>query len=501
MAQVYRPVYTHTDPVTGKKSKRKSKTWHVRYWTPAGERVRVKGYRDRRATEALAVNLERREARLAEGLADPMDEHAKKPLADHLADYIGYQRAKGNTGDHVALTEARIRACLDGCRFIKISDVQPSAVVGFLAELRGRGKSIATANYYLTAVKGFTRWLWKDKRTATDPLAGLSKLANAETDVRHPRRMLAPEELRKVLITARASDTAIRYIAGEDRFMLYAVAAGTGFRAKELHSLTPASFDLDGTPAMVRVESGYTKNRKEVLQPIPPDLAEILRGYLAAKPADQPVWPGKWYRHGAEILRHDLEAAGIPYETEEGFADFHSLRHDFVSMVAQSGASAKTVQTLARHSTVQLTLGRYAHAGLFDLAAAVSDLPSILPGECPSNSNLDALRATGTDGPAGCPGRRGHETVTGPKNLSPPLGPQPAKTGDFQRQTEAQLPPVDSALSSSDSSGNHGESRVLMGTAEGGTRTHTSLRTPDFESGASADSATSAAIFTVRLLR
>jgi len=54
------------------------------------------------------------------------------------------------------------------------------------------GKSIQTANYYLTALKGFTRWLWKDRRSAADPLAGMSKLANAAADVRHARRDFAP---------------------------------------------------------------------------------------------------------------------------------------------------------------------------------------------------------------------------------------------------------------------------------------------------------------------
>jgi integrase len=112
--------------------------------------------------------------------------------------------------------------------------VQPSAVVDFLAALRAKGKSIATANYYLVAVKGFTRWLWKDPRTAADPLAGMSKLANSATDVRHARRMLTPEELRKVLQAARASDKSTYYLTGPDRYMIYATAIGTGFRAKEL---------------------------------------------------------------------------------------------------------------------------------------------------------------------------------------------------------------------------------------------------------------------------
>ena len=50
--------------------------------------------------------------------------------------------------------------------------------------------------------------------------------------------------------------------------------------------------------------------------------------------------------------------------------------------------------TLARHSTVQLTLGRYAHADLYDLAGAVDGLPSLLP----EGHKPEALAATGTLG-------------------------------------------------------------------------------------------------------
>ena len=31
------------------------------------------------------------------------------------------------------------------------------------------------------------------------------------------------------------------------------------------------------------------------------------------------------------MLRADLERAGVPYKTEAGYADFHSLRHSFIS--------------------------------------------------------------------------------------------------------------------------------------------------------------------------
>src|SRR5262245_41722510 len=135
MAQIFRPVY-HVDPATGKRvlaktpgaRRKKSPTWWIRYYTPDGKRHKVKGYRDRKGTETTAAELERRGIRLDAGIVDPTDLHAKVPLADHLASYLRYLTAKGNTGKHVALTETRTQACLDRCRFFKIADVQPSAV-------------------------------------------------------------------------------------------------------------------------------------------------------------------------------------------------------------------------------------------------------------------------------------------------------------------------------------------------------------------------------------
>ena len=59
-------------------------------------------------------------------------------------------------------------------------------------------------------------------------------------------------------------------------------------------------------------------------------MAEALRGYLDGMPRDKAVWLGKWFEDAAEMLRVDLEAAGIPYRDEAGqVADFHALRHSY----------------------------------------------------------------------------------------------------------------------------------------------------------------------------
>ncbi len=467
VAEIFRPAY-FVDPATGNRvnasfpgaARKKSPTWWIRYYTPDGKRHKVKGYTDKKATETKAAELERRGIREDAGIIDATDVHAKRPLAEHLADYVRYLTAKGNTGKHVSVTGTRIQTCLDNCRFVRVADVQPSSVLSFLNDLRKpviaetkgettKGKSIATANYYLTAVKGFTRWLWKDRRIVSDPLAGLSKLANGQTDIRHARRELAPEEFAFLLDTVAKSERAFRYLTGTDRHALYMAAAGTGLRTSELASLTPANFDLDATPPVIRVQALNTKNRKEAEQPLTAEVANLLRQYLASKPANGAVWPGTWSNAAsAKMIRLDLKEARKKWlqsfqdanqrtqaersdflayrDSADLVADFHSLRHLYVSRVVRSGASPKVAQELARHCDIRLTLGRYAHVALHDLSAAMDALPDLLP----PTTERSALAATGTDGNGAKMPRNGKNS------LGPSLGPQPAILGDFGRQAE-----------------------------------------------------------------
>jgi len=96
------------------------------------------------------------------------------------------------------------------------------------------------------------------------------------------------------------------------------------------------------------------------------------------------------------MLRIDLEAAGIPYETESGVVDFHALRGCYISYLVSSGASVKTCQILARHSTAALTIGTYAKASRLDIGGAVESLPNLTP--IGSRPDKEILAATGTDG-------------------------------------------------------------------------------------------------------
>jgi integrase len=273
----------------------------------------------------------------------------------------------------------------------------PRASVEFLWQRAIRGCSIQTANHYLTIVKSFTRWMVKDRRIPDNPLAHVTS-GNVKLDRRHDRRPLALEEIRLLISTAQQSATTFRELAGADRAALYAVACVSGLRAGELAELSPSCFDLDGSPPTVTLPATSTKNGCTAVQPLPPDFVEMLRSYLAGRPADGLIWPGSWFLTGAEMLRIDLEAAGIPYVMEgpDGplFSDFHSLRHSFVALLDQSGATLKEAMQLARHSDPKLTMARYGRAQIHDLGEAVNRMPSLLPD---ATHEKQVLQATGTD--------------------------------------------------------------------------------------------------------
>lgn len=145
---------------------------------------------------------------------------------------------------------------------------------------------------------------------------------------------------------------------------------------------------------------------------------------------------------GCRTTRADGAKRVLTYLDSEGrYADFHSLRHLCISRVVCSGASPKVAQELARHSTVTLTLERYAHTGVYDLAAAVDGLPSMLPA---GKLQSQCLAATGTD----------DQEIS----LGPFLGPRQDVLGDFLTQTDTDPGCVDKPLSSHE---NHGKTGTI----------------------------------------
>ena len=192
-----------------------------------------------------------------EGVVDPKDEayrdHEARPLADHVSDFQAALVAKGDTKNHHLVTISRITRILTLAKFKRISDLSLSRTMEAIQSLREEGFNQQTVNHYIRAIKGFSRWLWKDGRTREHALAHLAT-KNPEADRRRVRRPLTPEECVK-LVEATMAGPVVLGMTGPNRVMLYAIAAGTGLRRNELRTLTPERFDLVANSPTVTVRA------------------------------------------------------------------------------------------------------------------------------------------------------------------------------------------------------------------------------------------------------
>lgn len=141
--------------------------------------------------------------------------------------------------------------------------------------------------------------------------------------------------------------------------MIYLLAYCTGLRKSEMASLTPSSFDLSNGSPTVTVEASYSKRRRKDKIFLPRELVPQLQlGH--AKP-NSPIFPNLAARKTNKMIRRDLEAASLAYQTDEGkFRDLHSLRHAYITRVWKAGASPIVARKMARHSDLKTTMG-YSH--------------------------------------------------------------------------------------------------------------------------------------------
>ncbi len=426
-----------TAPLTEDRSaiRIESETYTVKYRDEHGLDRKVSSRcTDKTAAEQLGSELETRAMKRREGLLDPAQERfareARRPIVEHAADHVTYLRAAGNTEKHVVAVERHLRVILAAAGIERLSELKSAAVLSAVSMMRNpapvegkkrqpRPASLSTCNGYLRSMKGFSRWLWEQRRTPEDGLLGLG-LFNAATDRRHVRREMTADEVRWLLDATERRTTPDHGAPGPVRAMCYRLAAATGYRASELRSLTTDSFALDGEPPTCSVAAGYSKRRRHDEQPLPGAMVEPLRVWLSGYAPGERVFSGI-ARHTARMLRSDLAAARGAWLDEAGddeaeqarreasdflcyadrqghVADFHSLRTVYISRVVAGGASMKEAQTLARHSTPLLT-AHYSRATLHDVAGRVEGLGNFLTaGPVRPTQESAILRATGTDG-------------------------------------------------------------------------------------------------------
>lgn len=418
------------------------KNWRIGWKDHRGLRhEKSSGTTDKRLAERLAAQIRDVELERKRGLIDPASErladHRARALASHFADYREHLESLERDERHIEGTMRYLTSAAEALDWQTLSDIDAHRLTSYLSErAEKRNTSARTFNATVTAWRAFTRWCVRGHRLAANPLAGIAS-RNIENDRRRVRRDLSPEEVARIIDTALAHPTvtvekrrkrrkdqqvvtSAVQLSAPERAWAYRIAAGTGFRASEVSSLTRDSFELEADVPTVTVEAAFSKRKRRDEQPIRPDLADLLRPWLRAKKPGQRVCPlpdGKagvllkadmlsaraaWIAEAkTEAERVEREESDFlrPVDTQGRHADFHGLRVYYISRVVEAGANVKEAMELARHSDPKLTLRTYAKVGLHSLSKVLHGLPS----HSTPDRGAPSMRATGTEGKAETP--------------------------------------------------------------------------------------------------
>lgn len=300
-----------------------------------------------------------------------------RSVLDLVAAWQRFLVDSGKAKQYAYEAPARTKRIIQECRWDTFSNFNPGVMSQWTADRRRDGMAPSTINGHIRAIKAFCGWAKKNGIIATHPLKNVG-LLNDRVDRRRPRRALTPDELRVLLSATYESTDIVHSLNGRERALLYWLAVETGFRYSELHSLARSSFDLDGDPALVWVKAEDEKARRGATQSIRAELADELKRYFADKPValDAQAFPMPSTR-GAEILRHDLKAARIPYRDEvtREYFDFHALRGQLGTLLARAGVPLTATQKIMRHSDPKLTANYYTFHSRKDRAEDLAKLP------------------------------------------------------------------------------------------------------------------------------
>lgn len=304
--------------------------------------------------------------------------------------------SNGTAEENAEANAAKVRDFLeqkpDGIKIEWVTDITEDRVVAYLESLRkvprARGQrkkpvtvSVRTANSYLVQLNAYCDWLLRRGAIARNPL-GFLKPQSVETDRRRVRRATGPADFLKVLEAA-AGGPVVECVTGTDRVAMYLVAAWTGYRRKELSRMTLRSLRFNDDPPAIQLGAEFSKNKRPASIPLHPVLVDRLKAWLAGKGVveiDGPLFPlrtaGGGLRDTAAMMRADLKAAKLEYESVDGFADFHALRHTFITNLALAEVPIVEASRLARHGDPKITARVYTHISEQQKAKQIAKLPA-----------------------------------------------------------------------------------------------------------------------------
>ncbi len=280
---------------------------------------------------------------------DPGDARGIDGWIDSYLDHLRVERGLAkNTLEAYARDLGEIANHVDDAAAADVRRIDPSAVLSFVISGSRRGKSARSSARQLSALRGFFRFLVRERAIETDP----SELVERPKSTRKLPRVLSYEEV-DLLLAAPPLDTA-RGI--RDSAMIHVMYA-SGLRVSELCLLKLGDLDRKvGTVAPLG------KGGKRRLVPVGQVALERVDAYLdLVRPHTKRatldphlfISPrGMHYtRQGLwKLLKAYARGVGIKTPTSP-----HKLRHSFATHLLRGGADLRAVQAMLGHADLGTT--------------------------------------------------------------------------------------------------------------------------------------------------
>jgi integrase len=238
--------------------------------------------------------------------------------------------------------------------------------------LRTEGRSAATCNDALKIVRTALTAARKKGILLANVAEGVDTLRERETI----RAVFAPEDVSRLI-----------EVAPEDWKGAILLGWHTGASLSDACNLRWSQINLESATMVY----SRTKTGRGVSMPLHPDLLAWLMDRPQPDDPKSFVFPSLVGRNTAGksglsgSFRRIMERAGIEgdeMEAEGGKGrkrrtlSFHSLRHSFVSSLANAGVSVELRQELAGHASAEMNL-QYTHREIGPLRSAIESLPGL----------------------------------------------------------------------------------------------------------------------------
>jgi integrase len=218
--------------------------------------------------------------------------------------------------------------------------------------------SPATINKDLRTLRAVFSRAVRREILEVNPFSRVDKLREPEK----VKRILSDNELAKLLPELKRRDHAV--------YGAVLVALSTGLRIGELANLKWAEVDLaSGDLHVVNRADWRTKSTRNRYEWLPEFVRDAL-GPLQGRPWQGYVFadrePGKWYFRAADVFDAAVKAAKIAHCT------FHDLRETALTRMAEGGAGVWVLQSIAGHSTPNVTAKHYVGVGREAVRSVIS---------------------------------------------------------------------------------------------------------------------------------